>query len=148
MKGLDQELERSVHDSPVWRVKEHLLRGVPGVGRATAFTLLVQVPELGTIGHKQIAALGGVAPFNRDSGTLRGKRTVWGGRAGVRTALYMAVLSATRFNPPIRAFYQRLLAAGKPKKVALTACMRKLLIILNAMLKHGTEWQPSAAPTA
>ena len=148
VKALDQELERSVHDSPVWRVKEHLLRSVPGVGRGTAFTLLAQVPELGTIGHKQIAALVGVAPFNRDSGTLRGKRTVWGGRAGVRSALYMAVLSATRFNPPIRAFYQRLLAAGKPKKVALTACMRKLLIILNAMLKHGTEWQPSAAPTA
>ena len=112
------------------------------------FTRESLATEVGTIGHKQIAALVGVAPFNRDSGTLRGKRTVWGGRAGVRSALYMAVLSATRFNPPIRAFYQRLLAAGKPKKVALTACMRKLLIILNAMLKHGTEWQPSPAHAA
>ena len=103
--------------------------------------LLAYLPELGTLDRRQIAALVGVAPFNRDSGTLRGKRTVWGGRARVRAALYMGALVASRFNPVIRDFYQRLLAAGKPKKLALTACMRKLLVILNSMLKHGSPWR-------
>jgi transposase len=113
-----------------------------------AHTLLIDLPELGTLNRKQIAALVGVAPLNRDSGTLRGRRMVWGGRAHVRTALYMATLSAIRFNPVIRAFYQRLRQAGKPAKVALTACMRKLLTILNAMLKHMTPWREAPAPAS
>ena len=110
-------------------------------------TLLAYLPELGTLNRRQIAALVGVAPFNRDSGTLRGKRTVWGGRARVRTALYMGTMVASRFNPVIRDFYQRLLSAGKPKKLALTACMRKLLIILNSMPKYGSSWNhPATKP--
>ena len=120
-----------------------MLRSVPGVGPVLTTTLLANVPELGTLTHKQIAALVGVAPLNRDSGTLRGRRTVWGGRAQVRAVLYMSAIVAARFNPVIRAFYQRLCAAGKAKKLALTACMRKLLIILNAMLKHRTPWHPT-----
>jgi transposase len=130
-----------LRETPLWREKENLLLGVPGVGPVLSITLLAELPELGTLDRRQIAALVGVAPLNRDSGTLRGKRTVWGGRAKVRATLYMATLVATRFNPVLRAFYQRLLAAGKPKKVALTACMRKMLTILNAMLKHRTPWQ-------
>ena len=117
------------------------MRSVPGIGEQISLTLLAFLPELGTLSRRQVAALVGVAPFNRDSGTLRGKRTVWGGRAGVRTALYMGAMVASRHNPVIRDFYQRLLAAGKPKKLALVACMRKLLTILNSMLKHGTSWQ-------
>ncbi len=120
--------------------KENLLRSVPGVGPVLTVTLLAGLPELGRLDRREIAALVGVAPFNRDSGTLRGKRTVWGGRSSVRATLYMATLVATRHNSVIRAFYQRLLEAGKPKKVALTACMRKLLTILNAMLKHNRSW--------
>lgn len=137
---LNGHLERTLRASPLWREKEDLLRGVPGVGRVLSLTLVADLPELGTLGRRQIAALVGVAPFNRDSGTLRGKRTVWGGRAPVRAALYMGTLTAVRHNPILRAFYQRLLQAGKPKKVALVACMRKLLTILNAMLKHRTPW--------
>lgn len=137
---LDQQLRQTLRQRPVWRAKDDLLRSVPGVGAQLALTLLAHLPELGTLDRRQIAALVGVAPFNRDSGTLRGKRTVWGGRARVRATLYMGALVATRYNPAIRAFYQRLLAAGKPKKLALTACMRKLLVILNAMLKHGAPW--------
>ena len=117
-----------------------LLRGVPGIGDQISLTLLAYAPELGTLNRRQFAALVGVAPFNRDSGTLRGKRTVWGGRARVRTALYMGAMVASRFNPVIRDFYRRLLSDGKPKKLALTACMRKLLTILNSMLKHETSW--------
>lgn len=148
LKRLDDDLDQSVQDSPLWRVKDDLLQGVPGVGPGTALSLLAQLPELGALTHKQIAALVGVAPFNRDSGTLRGKRSVWGGRARVRAALYMATLAASRYNPVIQVFYQRLLAAGKPKKVALTACMRKLLTILNAILKHRSPWHhaPLLAP--
>jgi len=142
LKELDEELGQTLRESPLWREQENLLRSVPGVGPVLTLTLLADLPELGRLNRKQIAALVGVAPFNRDSGILRGKRTVWGGRAGVRTALYMATLVATRFNPVIRIFYQRLCAAGKAKKVALTACMRKLLTILNAMLKHRSPWQP------
>ena len=136
----DTELHDAVQRSPVWREKEQLLRSVPGVGPVLTSTLLAHLPELGTLTQKQIAALVGVAPFNRDSGTLRGKRTVWGGRAHVRAVLYMNAIVAARFNPVIRAFYHRLCRAGKAKKVALTACMRKLLVILNAMLKHRTPW--------
>lgn len=140
LADLDDNLGQRLKESPLWREREDWLRSVPGVGPVLTLTLLAELPELGTLDRKQIAALVGVAPFNRDSGILRGKRTVWGGRAPVRTALYMATLVATRFNPVIRTFYQRLCAAGKPKKVALTACMRKLLTILNAMLKHRTPW--------
>jgi transposase len=136
----DSDLAQAIRESPVWHEKDALLRSTPGVGPVLTTTLLADLPELGTLTGKQIAALVGVAPLNRDSGTLRGKRTVWGGRAQIRAALYMAALVASRFNPVIRAFYQRLCAAGKAKKVALTACMRKLLIILNAMLKHRTPW--------
>jgi len=141
LADLDSELEQAIHSSEVWRAQDNLLQSTPGVGPVLSTTLLAELPELGTLNRKEIAALVGVAPLNRDSGTLRGRRTVWGGRSQVRTALYMAALAATRFNPVIRAFYQRLQAAGKPQKVALTACMRKLLIVLNAMARHQTPWQ-------
>ena len=141
LDDLGKSLRHTLRHSPVWREKDDLLRTVPGVGEQLSLTLLAYLPELGTLDRRQIAALVGVAPFNRDSGTLRGKRTVWGGRARVRAALYMGALVASRFNPVIRDFYQRLLAAGKPKKLALTACMRKLLVILNSMLKHGSPWR-------
>ena len=141
LDDLDKRLRQILSQSPVWREKDDLLRTVPGVGEQLSLTLPAYLPELGTLDRRQIAALVGVAPFNRDSGTLRGKRTVWGGRARVRAALYMGALVASRFNPVIRDFYQRLLAAGKPKKLALTACMRKLLVILNSMLKHGSPWR-------
>lgn len=137
----DTDLADAIRQSPLWREKEELLRSVPGIGPVLTTTLLANLPELGTLTHKQIAALAGVAPLNRDSGMLRGKRTVWGGRAQVRAALYMAAIVAARFNPIIRAFYQRLCGAGKAKKVALVACMRKLLTIVNAMLKHRTSWR-------
>jgi transposase len=142
MKSLDDDLGNTLRQSPLWREKEDLLRSVPGVGPQLALTLLAYLPELGTLDRKRIAALVGVAPFNRDSGTLRGRRTVWGGRTRIRAALYMGALVASRHNPVIRPFYQHLLAVGKPKKVALTACMRKLLTILNAMLKHRSPWRP------
>ncbi len=149
LRDVDDDLDRTIQVSPVWRAKENLLRSVPGVGPVVSRTLIGDLPELGTMPRKQIAALVGVAPLARDSGTLRGKRLVWGGRAPVRAALYMAALVATRRNPVIREFYQRLLAAGKPKKVALTACMRKLLTILNAMLRANTVWRHTAhAPIA
>jgi len=138
---IDRGLKEMLRNSPVWQEKENLLRTVPGVGPQLAVSILAYLPELGTLNRKRIAALVGVAPFNRDSGTLRGKRAVWGGRSRIRAALYMAALVASRHNPVISAFYQRLLAAGKAKKVALTACMRKLLVILNAMLKHHSSWQ-------
>lgn len=134
------ELTETIRQSPLWREKDDLLQSVPGVGPVLTSTLLASLPELGTLTHKQIAALVGVAPLNCDSGTLRGRRTVWGGRAQVRAVLYMGALVAARFNPVIRVFYQRLQRAGKAKKVTLTACMRKLLTILNAMLKHRTPW--------
>lgn len=138
---LDDGLGDVIRSSPVWREQDDLLRSVPGVGPVLSSVLLAHLPELGKLSRKEIAALAGVAPLNRDSGQFRGRRTVWGGRSQVRAALYMAALVATRFNPPIRAFYQRLGAAGKPKKVALTACMRKLLTMLNAMARHQTPWQ-------
>lgn len=134
------ELAAQIEHSPVWRAKDDLLQSVPGVGPIVSVTLLGELPELGTLTHKQIAALVGVAPLARDSGTLRGKRMVWGGRASVRTALYMAALCGRRWNPQLRSFYERLRAAGKPKKVALIACARKLLTILNAMLRDNACW--------
>ena len=143
LRVTDTELGERIRASPAWREQEDLLRSVPGVGRVTALTLLGELPELGRLSRRQIAKLVGVAPMARDSGTLRGRRTVGAGRASVRAVLYMAALVATKRNPVIRAFYQRLLAAGKPKKLALTACMRKLLTILNAMARHHTRW---AAP--
>lgn len=145
LADIDGHLHETVQASPVWREREDLLRSVPGIGPTTACTLLAELPELGTLNRKAIAALVGVAPLACDSGTLRGRRLVWGGRARVRSALYMATLVATRFNPVIHAFYAKLCAAGKPKKVALVACMHKLLLILNAILHHGTPW---SAPTA
>ena len=143
LNDLDKELRQSLRRSPVWREKDDLLRTVPGVGEQLSLTLLADLPELGTLDRRQIAALVGVAPYNRDSGALRGKRAVWGGRSRVRGVLYMGTLTATRFNPVISDFYQRLLAAGKAKKVALVACMRKLLTILNAMVKNNSTWRGS-----
>lgn len=143
--GLDTELDQAIRTSPVWRAQEDLLRSAPGVGPIVARTLLAQLPELGTLSPKPLAALVGVAPLNRDSGLFRGRRQVWGGRAAVRAVLYMGTLAAVRFNPVLRAFYQRLRAAGKLPKVALTACMHKLLTILNAMLKHQRRWDPTHA---
>jgi transposase len=142
LREADDDLHTAVKASPAWRVKDDLLQSVPGVGRVVSLTLLAELPELGRLSHKEIAALVGVAPLNRDSGTLRGKRLVYGGRAPVRAVLYMAALVASKCNPVIRAFYQRLRAAGKPAKVALTACMRKLLIILNAIARSEAPWQP------
>lgn len=138
---IDSDLDRTIRESPVWREKAQLLRSVPGVGPVLSATLVADLPELGSLNRRQIAALVGVAPLNRDSGTFRGRRTVWGGRARIRAALYMATLAATRYNPAIEAFYRRLCDVGKPKKVAITACMRKLITMLNAMLKHRTPWQ-------
>ncbi len=142
---IDRELADGLQSSPVWRAKEDLLKSVPGVGTVLAITLLAELPELGQLNRRQIAALVGVAPFNRDSGAMRGKRRVWGGRAPVRAALFMAALVGARHNPVIASFYQRLLATGKAKKVALVACMRKLLTILNAMLKHNLAWSHAHA---
>ncbi len=141
LSEIERELDDSIRGTPVWRENDDLLESVPGIGPATARTLLAELPELGTLGRKQIAALVGVAPLNRDSGTMRGRRRTWGGRASVRTALYMAALVAARHNPVIAAFYQRLRAAGKPAKVALVACMHKLLLILNAILRDRRPWQ-------
>ena len=145
LRMTDTDLGALVRKSPVWRERDDLLQSAPGVGPVLSRTLLAALPELGRLDRKAIAALVGVAPMNRDSGFMRGKRMLFGGRAPVRTALYMGALTATRCNPVIRAFYQRLVAAGKPKKVALTACMRKLLIILNAMVRQGTRWSPTLA---
>ena len=142
LEDLDRDLGEFIRSSPMWKDKDQLLRSTPGVGPVLSMTLLSDLPELGALNRGEIAALVGVAPFNRDSGALRGKRQVWGGRGQVRAALYMATLVATRYNPVLRSFYQRLCEAGKPKKVALTACMRKLLTILNVMVKHNRHWNP------
>jgi transposase len=147
LERTDRELDEAVQQSEVWRRNEELLRSVPGVGPVLARTLLAELPELGTITHKRLSALVGVAPFNRDSGQGRGKRETWGGRAPVRAALYMGALVATRHNPILKEFYERLLSAGKPKKVALVACMRKLLSILNAVVRDGAIWRCSHALT-
>lgn len=141
LKDIDKHLEEQIRNSPLWREKDDLLRSVPGVGPVLSLTLLSSLPELGSLNRKQIAALAGIAPLNRDSGIMRGKRTIWGGRPRVRAALYMGTLAATRYNPVIREHYERLVKLGKAKKVALIACMRKLLTILNAMLRDNKIWQ-------
>ena len=140
LERANQELDRAIEQSPIWKENDELLRSAKGIGPVTSRTLLAELPELGTLDRKQISALVGVAPFNRDSGSLKGRRSIWGGRAPVRCALYMATLVATRRNPVIRDFYKRLTAKGKLFKVALVACMRKLLTILNSMIKHKTRW--------
>ena len=138
----DHDLTTTVQRSPLWRAQENLLRSAPGVGRVTSISLAALLPELGTLSRREIASLVGIAPLNRDSGQQRGRRTIWGGRASVRAPLYMATLVATRCNPVIKAFYQRLRGAGKPPRVALVAAMRKLLTILNAMVKQQKPWHP------
>ncbi len=143
--AVEDDLRPRLGASPVWRATEDLLRSVPGVGPTVAFTLLAELPELGTLSKREVAALVGVAPFARDSGTLRGKRMIAGGRASVRTCLYMAALTASRHNPLLKAFYDRLRAAGKDTKLALIAVIRKLLVILNALVAKGTPWDPSFA---
>ena len=143
LSDVDEDLTSMIRESPIWREKDDLLQSVPGVGPNLARTLLAELPELGVLNRKEIAALVGIAPLNRDSGTIRGKRMIWGGRAPVRVALYLSIWSASRWNPVIREHYQRLLARGKPPKVAQVACMRKLLTILNAMVRNGTSWSPS-----
>jgi transposase len=140
LQDLDNDLRKQIEATPMWREKDNLLKSIPGIGNVISVTLLAEMPELGKLNRRQIAALAGVAPFNRDSGLMRGKRTVWGGRAHVRTALYMATLVATRYNCIIRELYHRLLSHGKAKKLALVACMRKLLIIMNCMLRFKKPW--------
>jgi len=144
----DNQLKKTIESSPLWCVALDLLTSFKGVGRVTAVTLLAALPELGSLDRKTVAALAGVAPFNRDSGTMRGKRSIWGGRSCVRSALYMATLSAIRSNPVIKVFYQRLREAGKKPKVAIVACMRKTLTILNAMLKNKQQWNSNHAEMA
>jgi transposase len=145
---LDRELDQTLRASPVWREKEELLRSIPGIGPVVARTLLGELPELGRLTRWEVAALAGVAPLNQDSGQRRGPRRTWGGRAPVRAALYMAAVTATRCNPALRTLYARLREAGKPPKVALVACMRKLLTIANAILRDGVPWSADATRTA
>lgn len=140
LKDIEGNLEKLIKKTPIWRMKDEIIQSVPGVGPVMSLALLSGVPELGSLNRHQIAALVGVAPFNRDSGQFKGKRTIWGGRANVRSVLYMSALTAIRCNPVIKSFYNRLIKAGKLPKVAITACMRKLLIILNTMVKNGTTW--------
>jgi transposase len=142
---MNRQISDAIKKSPVWREKDRILRSTPGVGPVLSVSLLAGVPELGKLNRQKLAALVGVAPLNRDSGLFKGTRKVWGGRAQVRAVLYMAAVSATRANSVIRAFYQRLIAAGKKPKVAITACMRRLLSILNVMIKNGTRWQEKEA---
>ena len=146
--AVDDDLDAAIRSSPVWRAKEDLLRGVPGVGRVLATTLMAELPELGRLNRREIAALVGLAPLCHDSGGFRGQRSVWGGRASVRAALYMGTLSAVRASSPLRCFYEGLLARGKPKKVALVACMRKLLVTCNAIVRDGRGWDRNYAPAA
>lgn len=147
LQSIEDEIDRMVDSNSDWKQNRERLTQLPGVGPVTSMTLIGQLPELGTLKSKQITALVGVAPFNRDSGTFRGKRSIWGGRADVRKALYMAALSAIRWNPVIRVFYQRLRDARKPFKVAITACMRKLLVIMNAMIRDNSDWNPKFVPS-
>ena len=146
--ALDNDLDTTLRASPIWRERETLYRSVPGIGPVCARTLMLDLPELGTLSRQRIAALVGVAPFNRDSGTLRGSRTTWGGRAHVRAVLYMSTLVAVRYNPVLKRFYERLRTAGKVAKVALTACMRKLLTIVNAMATHQKPWHVQEVQSA
>jgi transposase len=145
--AIDRDLADTIQSNPAWRAQELLLRSVPGIGPVICRTLLADLPELGQLNRRQVAALVGVAPLAADSGQLRGRRLVWGGRAPVRAALYMGALVATRYNHIIQRFYQRLIAAGKPKKLALTACMRKLLTILNAMMRTNVAWRNESLST-
>lgn len=145
LKDLDRDMRKRIRDVPEWRERDQIIRSVPGVGPVTMLTLMALLPELGTLNRRQIASLVGLAPFNRDSGKYRGQRHIWGGRGAVRSALYMAALSAIRWNPVLKAFYTRLIGAGKKKKVAITACMRKLLTILNCMVRSGSMWQAQSA---
>ena len=143
------DLDQSIRSSPLWQHKAEIMQSIPGVGRVTATSLLADVPEIGTLNRREIGALIGVCPYSRDSGKSRGRRSIWGGRASVRAVLYMAAVVATRHNPVIRDFYNRLVGAGKPKKVAIVACMRKLLVTINTMLKTDTLWNPKiSAATA
>lgn len=148
LRSLEDDLDTTLRSSPVWREREELLRSVPGIGPICARTLILDLPELGTLSRQRLAALVGVAPFHRDSGPRRGYRTIWGGRAHVRATLYMGTLVAVRHNPVLKAFYERLCRAGKVKKVALIACMRKLLTMLNAMVKHHKPWHLQEVPSA
>lgn len=145
LEKVDRDISNLIKGSPIWREKQAILQSFKGVGPVTSATLLAALPELGAIGAKPLSALIGVAPLNRDSGQFRGRRAVWGGRNNVRSVLYMAAMSAIRFNPEIKAFYARLRQSGKSHKLAMTACMRKIIIILNSMIKHHTYWRPSMA---
>jgi len=145
IERIDRQLDKLVEAIPQWRNQRDLLMSVKGVGKVVAYTLMSELPELGQLNRKEIAALAGVAPMNRDSGSYRGKRRVSGGRGKVRTALYVSMLSAIQYNPKIKSMYERLVAAGKPKKVAIVACMRKQLVILNTMMKNGTYWDEKLA---
>ena len=145
LADIDRDLDKAIKQSPVWRAKDDLLRSVPGVGPVTSRTLLAELPELGKLNRKEIAALVGIAPLNCDSGTMRGKRRTWGGRASVRSTLYMSALVATRRNSFIRPMYLRLIGRGKPAKVAIVACARKLLSILNAMVRENQPWRAISA---
>ncbi|WEF31250.1 IS110 family transposase [Pseudoduganella chitinolytica] len=144
VKHADTDMGDAIKKSPIWQAKSNLLKSIPGVGQVTVNTLLAELPELGQLNRREIAALVGICPFNNDSGGHRGKRRIWGGRASVRSVLYMATLVATRHNSVIQAFYQKLLEAGKMKKVALVACMRKLLTTMNAMVHNNTPWEAPA----
>ncbi len=148
LEDLSEGLQEAVAQNPEWRSKAEMLRGVPGVGPVLTLTLLAEMPELGKLNRKKIAALAGVAPLARDSGKMRGKRSIWGGRAPLRAALYMGCMSATRYNPAIQVMYERLRAAGKLPKVAYVACMRKLLTVLNAMVRDGKPWDATLGMTA
>lgn len=143
---LEEELLERVEQNPAWKMKFDLCVSIPGIGQTTALTLMAELPELGQLGRKQLAALVGVAPFNRDSGKTSGRRCIWGGRAGVRNTLYMAATVAVRHNPVLKAVYQRLVGKGKPAKVALVACMRRLLIIANAVVRTGQGWRAAECP--
>jgi transposase len=145
LEDLNDDIDQWICQSPLWREKDKLLRSVTGVGPVLASTILGALPELGTLNRKQIAALVGVAPFSRESGRYKGKQKIQGGRASVRNVLYMGTVAGIRANPVLRSFYERLVTSGKPKKLALTACMRKLLVILNTMVKNGTHWQNQPA---
>lgn len=145
LEDINDDIDELIRQSPLWREKDKLLQSVTGVGPVLASTILASLPELGALNRKQIAALVGVAPFNRESGRHKGKQKIQGGRASVRNVLYMGTVAGIRANPVLRTFYERLVAKGKPKKLALTACMRKLLVILNTMLKNGTCWQNQPA---
>lgn len=146
IREMDEDLSKTLKSSSIWRENDQIIQSVPGAGPVLSVNLLANVPELGTLNRRQIAALIGLAPLNRDSGTFRGRRCIWGGRAGVRSTLYMATVTAMQYNPVIRSFYQRLTEKGKPFKVAITACMRKLLTIINTMVKTKTRWNENLIP--